>query len=161
MVNSWYMFSLYLVNRLVYMVLPSPSSTCWLTSLSQPGSPPRIRQHRSISKMQLFHVLLGRKKTHRSIYVLAPQRSKATDRPDMGSSNAPLESFRPTPPRRLLEFREARPAMDAQYISRQNHQATDTDWGAAASVTPAMGGRGGRFEEKVQIVEGELFHRGR
>lgn len=48
--------------------------------------------------------------------------------------------------------------MDAQYISRQNHQATNTDWGAAASVTPATGGRGVRFdgegEERCDLVGG-------
>ena len=48
--------------------------------------------------------------------------------------------------------------MGPKYISRQNHEATDTDWGADALVTPAMGGRGvgfdGEGEQRCDSVGG-------
>lgn len=57
-----------------------------------------------------------------------------------GSGKVDLESFRHTSPRRVLGFGETKPAMDPQYIARQNNLATDTYWGAAASVTPRQRG---------------------
>ena len=146
MINSRYLFNWYLITGPL-LIISSSSSTCHWHLHHDQDLPQGSGKVDLFPKCNVLMFLLGRKKTHQSISVLAPPRSKVTDRSYVSSSkNRSPRILLTYSSWRLLEFGEARPAMDPKYISRQNHEATDTDWGADALVTPAMGGRGVGFD---------------